>query len=151
MKKFKIKINGNTYDIEIINIEKNTAEVEVNGTLYKVEIDQELQPTSTPKLVQQRIVPSTDKQKDEEIKSAPATKSTEDGIILSPLPGIVLEIFVNKGDKITRGQKVVVIEAMKMENNIESDITGTVKEINVTKGSTVNIGDPLITLTNIEK
>ncbi len=60
MKKFKFTINGNIYETEILNIEDNIAEIEVNGTLYKVEVDKTLKTTKTPKLVRPVAVPSTD-------------------------------------------------------------------------------------------
>lgn len=60
MKKFKFTINGNIYDVDIQNIDDNIAEIEVNGTLYKVEVDKQIQPTKTPRLVRTPSVPSTD-------------------------------------------------------------------------------------------
>ncbi len=143
MKKFKFTINGNVYEVEILNVEDNIAEVEVNGSTYKVEIDRELQPVKTPKLIRPNNVPSTDTPKDDQ-KPVPDSKSGEAKKILSPLPGVILEVLVKKGDKISIGQKIVVLEAMKMENNIESDLEGTVLEVNVSKGDSVMQGDVLI-------
>lgn len=144
MKNFKFKINGNQYEVEIHSVEENIAEVEVNGSLYKVEIDKELKINKTPKLVRPASVPSTDTPKVEEHKVIPT--STEVKKILAPLPGVILEILVNKGDKVSLGQKVAVLEAMKMENNIESDIEGTVIEIKVNKGDSIMQGDVILVI-----
>lgn len=144
MKNFKFKINGNQYEVEIHSVEENIAEVEVNGSLYKVEIDKELKINKTPKLVRPASVPSTDTPKVEEHKVI--STSTETKKILAPLPGVILEILVNKGDKVSLGQKVAVLEAMKMENNIESDIEGTVVEIKVKKGDSIMQGDVILVI-----
>ncbi|MCX7863016.1 MAG: biotin/lipoyl-binding protein [Bacteroidales bacterium] len=144
MKKFKFTINGNQYEVEIINVEDNIAEVEVNGSLYKVEIDRNLQLTKTPKLVRPTSVPSTDTPKPQDHKTIEPENSKEAKKILSPLPGVIIDIFVKKGDYIKVGQKLLILEAMKMENNIESDLEGTVLEIKVNKGDSVMQGDELI-------
>ena len=62
----------------------------------------------------------------------------------SPLPGTILDVFVNVGDQVKVGQTVVLLEAMKMENNIESDTEGTVTAVNVRKGDSVLEGEALI-------
>lgn len=146
MKNFKFKINGNQYEIEILSVEGNMAEVSVNGSSYKVEIDKEMNITKTPKLVRPASVPSTDTPKVEEHKTIPAPTSDEAKKILSPLPGVILEILVNKGDKVSIGQKVAILEAMKMENNIESDMEGTVLEIKANKGDSIMQGDVIIVI-----
>lgn len=143
MKKFKFTINGNTYDVEIGNIEDNIAEVSVNGTLYKAELDKNIETTKTPKLVRTKVVPSTD--------SHPSTTKTYSpdapkggGTVKSPLPGVILSLHIQQGDKVTVGQKLITLEAMKMENNINSDKDGIVTQINVRKGDNVMEGDTLI-------
>lgn len=144
MKNFKFNINGNQYEVEIHYVEGNIAEVEVNGSIYKVEIDKEIQVNKTPKLVRPVSIPSTDTPKVEEHKVI--STSTEVKNILAPLPGVILEILVNKGDKVSLGQKVAVLEAMKMENNIESDVEGTVIEIKVNKGDSIIQGDVILVI-----
>jgi biotin carboxyl carrier protein len=141
MKRFKFNINGNLYEVEILNLEGTSAEVEVNGSIYKVEIDREFQFSKTPKLVRPTSIPSTDTPKQQEHNVIP--KPSELKNILSPLPGIIIDIFVKKGDSIKIGQKLAIIEAMKMENNIESDVEGVVLEVKVTKGDSVMQGDVL--------
>jgi glutaconyl-CoA/methylmalonyl-CoA decarboxylase subunit gamma len=143
MKKFKFIINGNQYETEIQNIDDNIAEVEVNGTLYKVEVERGLKTTKTPKLVRSTVAPSTDIHPSTAKTSSPSTpKGT--GTIKSPLPGVILDIFVKEGDNVKIGQKLLMLEAMKMENNIEADQEGKIVSISKKKGDNVMEGDVLI-------
>lgn len=145
MKKFKFNISGNQYDVKILHNDGNTAEVEVNGTTYTVEIEREVAPTKTPILVRPVAVPSTDMSPSNAKTSSPsATKGG--GHIKSPLPGVVLEMCVKVGDSVVLGQKLLVLEAMKMENNIDSDKEGTITDIKVRNGDSVMEGDTLIVI-----
>lgn len=145
MKKFKFKINGNQYNAEVLSIEDNIAEIEINGTKYSVEVDKTMQPVKTPKLVRSLSVPSTDAHPSLAKTSNPsAPKGT--GTIKSPLPGVILELFVKEGDMVKIGQRLLVLEAMKMENNIEADKAGKVVSIAKNKGDSVMEGDILIVI-----
>ena len=139
MKKYKFTINGNKYAVEIGSIEEQTIHLEVNGTPYSVLVDKEIKQQKTPKLVRSVAVPSTD-------QGAAVKSSVKTGTIKSPLPGTILDIFVKPGDKVTVGQRILLLEAMKMENNIESDKAGTVTEIKISKGDAVMEGDVLIVI-----
>jgi glutaconyl-CoA/methylmalonyl-CoA decarboxylase subunit gamma len=143
MKKFKFTINGNIYETEVLNIEDNIAEIEVNGTLYKVEVDKTMKTTKTPKLVRQVAVPSTDSHPSVAKTSSPEGPKGA-GSIKSPLPGVILEMFVREGDVVKMGQRLLMLEAMKMENNIEADKAGKVVSILKHKGDSVMEGDVLI-------
>ena len=143
MKKFKFTINGNQYETEVLNIEENIAEIEVNGTLYKVEVDKTMKATKTPKLIRNVAVPSTDSHPSVAKTSSPAGPKGA-GSIKSPLPGVILEMFVREGDEVKMGQKLLMLEAMKMENNIEADKAGKVVSILKHKGDSVMEGDVLI-------
>ncbi len=143
MKKFKFKINGNNYDTEILNIEDNVVEIEVNGTPYRVEMEKEIKTTKTPKLIRTVAVPSTDIHPASAKTASPsAPKGT--GTIKSPLPGVILDIFVKVGDTVQLGQKLLVLEAMKMENNIEADKAGKVLSVMKSKGDAIMEGDVLM-------
>ncbi len=145
MKNFKFTINGNEYDAEIIGIEENIAEVAVNGVTYSVEIDRKLQTVKTPKLIRTMAVPSTDSHPSVSKTASPsAPKGT--GNIKSPLPGVILDIFVREGDAVKIGQKLLMLEAMKMENNINADKEGRVSSIKISKGDSVMEGDILIVI-----
>ncbi|MCL2511479.1 MAG: acetyl-CoA carboxylase biotin carboxyl carrier protein subunit [Bacteroidales bacterium] len=138
MKKYKFTINGTTYEVDINNTEGQKIELEVNGTPYTVMLDQEVKQTKTPKLLRPQVAPSTDINKQE------AKTAKRGGSISSPLPGVILDVYVKPGDTITVGQKVILLEAMKMENNIEADKEGVVAEVKVEKGNSVMEGDVLI-------
>jgi biotin carboxyl carrier protein len=145
MKNYKFTINGNIYDTHIINIEDNIAEIDINGSVYKVEVDKQIKTQKTPKLVRPAAVPSTDSHPSVAKTSSPsAPKGT--GSIKSPLPGVILEMFVREGDMVKMGQKLLMLEAMKMENNIEADKAGKVISILKQKGDAVMEGDILIVI-----
>ncbi len=141
MKKYKFSIHGNQYDVHIKNIEDNNIEIEVNGSTYTVEVDKSIQPVKTPRLVRARAVPSTDTTPSE---STGSKSSKGFGTIKAPLPGTVLSIHCKQGDTIKMGQKLIVLEAMKMENNIDSDKEGKVISIKVLPGQSVMEGDVMI-------
>ncbi len=145
MKKFKFTINGNTYDVEIQNLDGNLAEVEVNGTVYKVEVDKQIQSSKTPRLVRSFSVPSTDSAPSIAKTSSPGVpKGT--GSIKSPLPGVILDVFVKEGDSVKVGQRLLMLEAMKMVNNINADKDGRVVSMKVGKGDSVMEGDVLLVI-----
>jgi len=145
MKKFKFKINGNQYNAEILSVEDNIAEIDINGTKYSVEVDKAMQPVKTPKLVRSVSVPSTDSHP-AVAKTASPSSPKGTGTIKSPLPGVILDIFVKVGDSVNIGQRLLVLEAMKMENNIEADKAGKVVSIAKNKGDSVMEGDVLIVI-----
>jgi glutaconyl-CoA/methylmalonyl-CoA decarboxylase subunit gamma len=142
MKQFSFTINGNQYDVEIKSVDDNVAEVEVNGFTYSVQTEKALQPVSkTPKLVVSEVIPSTDITPSEQKTSAP---SKGGGSIKSPLPGVILDVFVNVGDVVKVGDKICCLEAMKMENIINSDKEGTILSLNISKGKTLMEGDTMV-------
>lgn len=145
MSKYKFQINKNQYEVEISNIDDNVADVVVNGTAYQVEVEKSLQTTKTPKLVRSVAVPSTDASP-QVAKTASPSAPKGSGVIKSPLPGKVLNILIKPGDKVTIGQKIIVLEAMKMENNIDSDKEGKVTEVKVATGDNVMEGDILVVI-----
>lgn len=144
MKNFKFKINGNDYAVHIANIEGNVAELEVNGTPYKVEIDRELKQTKTPKLVRPEAVPSTDSHPSVAKTVSPGVATS--GAVKSPLPGVILSLNVKVGDTVKVGQRLLVLEAMKMENNIDSDKEGRIAAVKVNQGDSVMEGDILVVI-----
>jgi biotin carboxyl carrier protein len=143
MKKFKFTIQGNKYDVNIVNVEENIAEVEVNGAVYKVEVDKLITQSKTPKLVRSVAVPSTDTTPSQQKTSAPGAPKGV-GYIKSPLPGVILNVHVKEGEVVKVGTKLITLEAMKMENNINTDKDGVIKSIKVKAGDSVLEGDVLI-------
>jgi glutaconyl-CoA/methylmalonyl-CoA decarboxylase subunit gamma len=143
MKKFKFTIQGNKYDVNVVNVEDNIAEIEVNGATYKVEVDKVITQSKTPKLVRSVAVPSTDTTPSMQKTSSP-TAPKGAGFIKSPLPGVILAVYVKEGDIVKVGTKLLMLEAMKMENNINADKEGVIKSIKVRTGDSVLEGDVLI-------
>lgn len=137
MKKFKFTIHGNEYSVDVHGIEGNQAHLEVNGTAYDVEIHRKVKQSKTPTIVRPAIKeppkPSIDKK--EGGSSHP---------ILAPLPGSILSLKVEKGDIVKKGQLLLIMEAMKMENQVLSDRAGVVENVMVRDGSTVLQGDMLL-------
>ena len=135
MRRYKFTISGNKYNVEIKSFEENIAKVEVNGTSYQVELGKEIQRPQTPKLV--RYTPPAP-------PKAPVLNSPGLSLIKAPLPGTIIAITVLPGMQIKLDQPVIVLEAMKMENNVFAEKTGTVKTVRVAVGDTVMQGDILI-------
>ena len=137
MKEYKLKINGNDYAVTVTNIEDTIAEVEVNGIPFRVEIERPAKKQSVP-------LSRINKPAKVEANIIRQTSSGEETVITSPLPGVILEVVVKEGDSVKKGQKLLVLEAMKMENVIESSADGKIIALKVNKGDSVLEGAPLI-------
>ncbi|MDR0206971.1 MAG: acetyl-CoA carboxylase biotin carboxyl carrier protein subunit [Bacteroidales bacterium] len=154
MKNYKFTINDNKYSVDIVDIEDKIATVEVNGTPYQVALEVEVRkPVSIPKPIVKQVtsasaVVNPTQPPYPKIAPVPQAAPAPSGgsVIKSPLPGSVLDIYVNVGDAVKQGQRVLMLEAMKMENNIDADKEGIVKEIRVQKSSSVMEGDVLIVI-----
>ena len=142
MKEYKYKINGNLYNVVIGDIEDNIAHVEVNGTHYTVEMEKKPKAAPAPKpVVRPAAKPAAAP------AAAPAVKPAAGGAksgVKSPLPGVILDIKVNVGDEVKKGQTIIILEAMKMENSINADKDGKITAINVSKGESVLEGTDLV-------
>lgn len=145
MKEYKYTINGNKYTVTVGDIEENIAHVEVNGTPYKVEMEKAPAPKKVIRPVVAAAAAKTAPEPTTKVNK-PAAKSAGKNAIKSPLPGVILQIKVNVGDEVKRGQVLMILEAMKMENNIPSDRDGKVVAINVSKGDSVLEGTDLIVI-----
>ena len=148
MKEYKYKINGNEYSVAIIDLEGNTAAVEVNGVSYQVDILTEgftaapARPAAKPApaaapAAPQPIAPAAAPA----AEPAPAGKGTA---VQSPLPGVILDIKVAVGDTVKAGQTVAILEAMKMENSINAECDGVITAIKVAKGDNILEGSDIV-------
>ena len=142
MKEYKYKINGNLYKVTIGDIEDNIAHVEVNGTPYKVEMEQQPVKQTVVKPVVRQVSTTPAAPTTQVVK--PAAASSGKSGVKSPLPGVILDIKVNVGDTVKKGQTIIILEAMKMENNINADKDGKITAINVNKGDSVLEGNDLV-------
>lgn len=147
MKEYKLKINDNNYTVVIKDVTDDAVLAEVNGKKHVVQIDTISNPIAatdipgtTPIAAPSSPSPATPVQ-------ASQTKPAETGAIITPIPGQVISISVSVGEKVRTGQKLLVLEAMKLENSITATMDGTVSEILVAEGDVVNQSQPLIVLT----
>ena len=144
MKEYKYKINGNEYAVNINEVCDTTAKVIVNGAEYVVEWEKpvEEKPVIKVQPVAAKPAPVPAAAAKPAVTAAPAGGYS----IKTPLPGVIIDVKVNIGDTVAKGQTVVVLEAMKMENNINADRDGKVVAIQVAKGDTVADGAVLVVL-----
>lgn len=142
MKEYKYTINGNKYEVTIAGIEDNIANVIVNGEEYKVEMEKEPEPEKKKVVVKPVAQPTPETQ--------PATghnaKVNLNNAVKSPLPGVITEIKVAVGDEVKAGDTVVVLEAMKMANNLDAERGGKVTAVLVSEGESVMEDTPLIVI-----
>ncbi len=146
MNKYQYKVQGVDYDVEIVNVEGNIAQVNVNGITFEVELKQPINPATMPhKPVVTPPQPAATAPVSQPEKPA-ANVPTGGTKVTAPLPGTITEVKVKVGDTVKDGDTVIVLEAMKMQNNIEAECNGTVTAVLVNKGDTVMEGDALITI-----
>lgn len=156
MGKYNFRINGHDYQVDVNSVEGGIADVTVNGTDYKVELadavpapaQQAVRPapqtvsTGAPAVTPQATAPAP-----QAAQTATSTAPQGKGeVVTAPLPGVILDIKVKVGDAVKAGQTVAVLEAMKMENEIESTASGTVTAVNAGKGDSVLEGAAIITI-----
>ncbi|MGI6314123.1 MAG: biotin/lipoyl-containing protein [Candidatus Cryptobacteroides sp.] len=164
MTNYKFKINGKTYEVSVNSVKDGIADVSVNGVNYNVEIENapaSVQAPAPAATAAQTIAASAPVQSAPASAKAPASTptpalasasatasapATGGSKITSPLPGVVIELCVKEGEAVKRGQKLLVLEAMKMENEIQAESDGTVSKLFVNKGDSVLEGADLALL-----
>lgn len=144
MKEYKYKINGNVYKVGIGDIENGVAQVEVNGTPYKVELDQKAAPAPVVNTPRPSAAPRTTT--GEKVIAKPSVTSAGGTQVKAPLPGTIIKVTVTVGQAVKASDTVAILEAMKMENAIHAGVDGKVASINVNAGDAVLEGAPIITL-----
>jgi glutaconyl-CoA/methylmalonyl-CoA decarboxylase subunit gamma len=137
MRSFKFNIKGQEYEVEIKKIINNMAEVEVNGTVYQVEVKQDAKQSKTPILV--RSEPAIPKSAHKFKKKISGTYEVK-----SPLPGNIMNVFVKENDEVKKGDKLLMYEAMKMENIIYAEKDGLIVKIRIKPGDNILEGDLLM-------
>ncbi len=136
MKEFKFIIDGHKYEVSVNEVEPKQAEVVVNGTIFKVEIE---------KTEKEPAMPIFRRATAQKAAAAPsATGKTQ--VVKSPLPGSIVNVLVGIGQSVKRGDTLLTMESMKMENQIKADQDGVVKNIFVEKGANVMQDDKLLEL-----
>lgn len=151
MKQYKYTINGAQFDVTIDSIVGSKAKVEVNGIPFEVEMQgSSLVEEALPTVTTDGAAPAAPAAPaaTAEAPAAPAAKSGSGAgaPVKAPLPGVVTKILVSEGQAVKKGETVLVLEAMKMENNITAEADGTVSGICVSAGDSVMEGTTLITI-----
>lgn len=158
MKEYKYKINGNEYSVAIIDLEDDKAAVEVNGVSYQVDILTEgytapaprpaakpaAAPAPAPAAAPAAPAPAPQPIAPAAPAAEPAAPAGKGTAVQSPLPGVILDIKVAVGDQVKAGQTVAILEAMKMENNINAECDGVITAIKVSKGDNILEGSDIV-------
>ena len=141
MKEYKYTINGKKYEVAIGDIVENIATVTVNGEEFKVEMEKEAEPEK------KKVVVAAPKTAPKEEAAKPAAGPVDaKNAVKAPLPGVITEIKVAVGDTVKAGDTVVVLEAMKMANNLTTDRDGKVTAVCVGVGESVMEDTPLVVI-----
>ncbi len=156
MGRYNFRINGHDYDVEVNSVENGVADVTVNGTAYKVELGSApvgscgKMPQPAQETVTQPVAKTSETTPAQPVTptvQAPVPQPSGKGeTVTSPLPGVILDIKVKVGDSVKAGQTVAVLEAMKMENEIEASVSGTVTAVSAAKGDSVLEGAAIVTI-----
>ncbi|MFH1463002.1 MAG: biotin/lipoyl-containing protein [Pseudomonadota bacterium] len=141
MARWNIEIDGESYEVDVKRFEDGLAKVVVNGALYEVAWRDVEGARPAPAAVAPAAAPSR-------MMPSPAPAASHGmaprGVVASPLPGLILDVLVKPGDNVRRGQVVVKLEAMKMANEVRSQVSGKVHDVYVSKGETVDEGAHLL-------
>ena len=150
MNKYQYKVQGVDYNVEIEEVSGNLAKVNVNGIPFEVELQQPInaaQAITRPKVSAPKSAPAAAPAAAPSVAAPAAAPVAGNGTsVKSPLPGTITAVNVKVGDKVNNGDTVVVLEAMKMQNNIEAETTGTITSVAVSTGDSVMEGSVLVTI-----
>ena len=151
MNKYQYKVQGVDYEVEIEEVEGNIAKVNVNGIPFEVELQKPINAAKHPTMTRPKVEApkATAPTPPPAAPAAPAQSGVPIGAgspIKAPLPGTITEVKVQVGQQVNVGDVVLVLEAMKMQNNIEAEYAGTVTSITVKQGDTVMEGSVLLTI-----
>ncbi|MBO4671918.1 MAG: acetyl-CoA carboxylase biotin carboxyl carrier protein subunit [Bacteroidales bacterium] len=144
MKTYKFKIDGKDYTVTINNIEGKNADLTVNGVGYSVELDNEAPAAAPVAAPAQPVAPAPQPSESAAPAKAAPAPSGKGFTVCSPLPGVIISVDVKEGQPVKKGQKVAVLEAMKMENEIQADDDGVVSAVLVQKGDSVLEGAEIL-------
>ncbi len=132
MKKFKFAIDGNKFETTVNELDNNQFEIEVNGSKYTVEVEREV-----------AAAPKTTPGKVNAISNPASTSAGTVATTKAPLPGSIVKVLATEGQKVAKGDTVLTMESMKMENEIKSECSGVVIKLHVAAGQNVMQDDKL--------
>lgn len=136
MKEYHYEINGQAYRVKIGKVTDTKAQVTVNDNDYTIQIKS---PPATMADVggATEVIPAA---------ARPKAATGGNGVVRAPLPGVIIKVLVDVGDSVNAGERVMIIEAMKMENDIKAPVSGTITSIKVGAGDSVNTNDELFSV-----
>ncbi len=143
MRNYQLELNGKDFSIRLCNLSAEAAMLEINGREYNVAISSVSE--IIPEGAALNAIPGSPAPVTAPA-SAPKAGSGDEGAVLAPIPGSIIDIYVQTGDEIKAGQPLFKMEAMKMENEINSRIDGTVAAVNISIGDSVSQGDELVVI-----
>ena len=153
MNKYQYKVKGVDYEVEIAEVEGNIAKVNVNGIPFEVELQKPINAAKHPTMNNPKVQAPQPVAQKPAAQPAPAAQATPAAQaagagtpVKAPLPGTITEVKVQVGQQVNVGDTVLVLEAMKMQNNIEAETAGQVTSILVKQGETVMEGSVLLTI-----
>lgn len=148
MKTYSYTINGAAYEVQIESIKGSTAKVNVNGLAFDVEIHGQLTEGDLPNVEAGAAPVAATPVAAAPAAPAPAAKGAAGAgtPVKAPLPGVITKVLVAAGQSVKKGDTVLVLEAMKMENNIAAECDGTITGICCAAGDSVMEGDTLVTI-----
>ncbi|WP_298818664.1 biotin/lipoyl-containing protein [Chloroflexus sp.] len=151
MRRYHLTINGQTYTVDIAELSNDRFAVQLNGREFEVQLSEsgevsEIVPRAAPAPVAITPPPTTAPAAPPTAKPLPPPTTVGDNLIRAPMPGTILQIVVSPGARVKRGQPIIVLEAMKMNNSIGAPRDGVVAAILVKTGQSVGYGEPLAQL-----
>ena len=144
MKTYRFKIFGHDYETRVVRKDEEEIVVSINGQEYKAYLQQTKRRTMA-KPTEKIFRPQVGQAEGTKITAVP-TEAKGPGAVKSPMPGILVKFTVKPGDKVKTGQTILILEAMKMQNNIQSNVDGTVEKISVNEGDSVLEGQELMAI-----
>lgn len=140
-RKFRVTVQGKVYEVEVEEIETTEAS-SISTPVQQVQQSVFTPPSPPPQTPPPQPVPQP---KAEQTQTVEATPSGEH-VVKAPMPGLIIHVDVAEGNRVSAGQRLLVLEAMKMENDILADKDGVIKEVHVKKGDNVELGQALVTI-----
>ncbi|MDO5035970.1 MAG: biotin/lipoyl-containing protein [Porphyromonas sp.] len=144
MKNFEYTVNGNDYKVNVVEVGEKAITLEVNGERYVAQLKEKGATVEQTPAKESAPTPAPAPE-DPPSVSAP-TQSSGGSPVIAPLPGVIVKILVKAGDSVEKGQKVAVLEAMKMENDLKAPLSGKVLSVGVAEGESVPEGSTIITI-----
>ena len=140
---FKVLLDGREFQVEVAQSDEDKLTLIINNKPYQIFLDSDYTLNINGELYNFEVI---DEQVAKVLKSGTEVGHKKEAVLTTPMPGLVIEVEVKEGDSVKKGQGLLIIEAMKMQNEFKSPRDGIVKKIMVQKGQTVNSKDTLVVI-----